>query len=258
MATFTVAAPSRAADVPEPKKTLMPTFVAQKDWSLTVTPYLWAASLNGNAAVLGIRRHVDVPFRDTLKDLDFGFMGNVEYRQGPAGAYLDAQYVKVSNNAHVGPFKIGVGMRSALVNVGFFYRVYEAGLGGNTVFGTPRVFAIEPTAGMRWTSMMARVHLGLFHVSERQSWVDPFVGARLSYDLTDRWNLFVESDVGGFGAGSRLSVNAQAVLGYRLLLAGYQTTLRVGYRVLKQDYRDGGFLWNVTQHGPLIGASIRF
>lgn len=258
LAALAVATPARAADVLERRKPLAPIFVAQKDWSLTVTPYLWAASLNGNAAVLGIHRRVDVPFRDTLKNLDFGFMGNIEYRQGPAGAYLNAEYTKVSNNAHLGPFNIGVSMRSALVSAGFFYRVYEAGLGGNTVFGTPRVFAIEPTAGMRWTSMTARVHLGFFHVSDRQSWVDPFVGARFSYDLTDRWNLFVESDVGGFGAGSRFSINAQAVLGYRLLLAGYQTTLGVGYRVLKQDYRDGGFQWNVTQHGPLIGASIRF
>lgn len=258
LATLTLAASAQAADLSESGKPPAPAFVAQKDWSLTVTPYLWAASLNGNAAALGIHRDVDVPFRDTLKHLDFGFMGNVEYRKGLAGAYINAEYTKVSNNAHLGPFNIGVSMRSALVGAGFFYRIFEAELGGRTVFGTPRVFAIEPTAGARWTSMTARVHLGIFHLSERQGWVDPFVGARLSYDLTERWNLFVESDVGGFGAGSRFSVNAQAILGYRVLLAGYQTTLGIGYRVLKQDYRNGGFQWNVTQHGPLIGASVRF
>jgi hypothetical protein len=257
LTTLAMVAPARAADMTPPREPL-PTLIAQKDWSITVTPYLWAASLNGSAGVLGIQRDVDVPFRDTLKHLDFGFMGNVEYRQGYAGAYVNAEYTKVSNNAHLGPFNIGVSMRSALVSTGFFYRVYEAALGGNTIFGTPRVFAIEPTVGMRWTSMTARAHLGFFSVSEQQSWVDPFIGARFNYDLNDRWNLFVESDLGGFGAGSRFSVNAQAVLGYRMLLAGYKTTLGVGYRVLKQDYRDGGFQWNVTQHGPLVGASIQF
>jgi len=245
-----------AADVPPPPEPL-PTLIAQKDWSITVTPYLWAASLNGSVAVRGIHRDVDVPFRDTLKHLDFGLMGNVEYRQGPAGAYINAEYTKVSNNAHLGPFNIGVSMRSALISAGAFYRVYEAGLGGNTVFGTPRVFAIEPTAGVRWTSMTARAHLGFFSVSETQSWADPFIGARFHYDLSDRWSLFAESDIGGL-SGSQFSVNAQAVLGYRVLLAGYKTTLGVGYRVLKQDYRDGGFQWNVTQHGPLVGASIQF
>lgn len=257
-ATLALTAPVRAAEMPERGRPFAPTLVAQKDWSLTVTPYLWAASLNGNAAAFGIRREVDVPFRDTLKNLDFGFMGNVEYRRGRAGAYINAEYTKVSSNAHLGPLNIGVSMRSALVGAGLFYRIFEAELGDRTVFGTPRVFAIEPTAGARWTSMTARVHLGVLHVSEQEGWVDPFVGARFSYDLTDRWNVFVESDVGGFGVGSRFSVNAQAILGYRLLLAGYQTTLGIGYRVLKQDYRDGGFQWNVTQHGPLIGASIRF
>lgn len=34
--------------------------------------------------------------------------------------------------------------------------------------------------------------------------------------------------------------------------------VRAGYRVLHQDYRDGGFQWKVTQHGPIIGASIEF
>ncbi|WP_186420046.1 amidohydrolase family protein [Bosea sp. CS1GBMeth4] len=44
LATLTLAASVRAADMSEPSRLQTPTFVAQKDWSLTVTPYLWAAS----------------------------------------------------------------------------------------------------------------------------------------------------------------------------------------------------------------------
>lgn len=72
-----------------------------------------------------------------------------------------------------------------------------------------------------------------------------------------------EADVGGFGTGSKLSVNAQAYLGYRTHMGNLPTILRVGYRVLSQDYEGDDFTgnkfnWNVTQHGPVVGLSIRF
>lgn len=232
--------------------------VGPRDWSLTVTPYMWAASLNGDAGVRGLHGRVDVPFRETLKELQFGAMGAVELRRGNFGAYVNAEYNKVASDKHISRLTLGVGMKSYLFAAGVYYRVYEAELGGNTVFGTPRVFAIEPTVGARWTRLSSKLRVGGFGVSGSESWLDPFVGTRVLYDLTDRWNLALESDVGGFGAGSRLTFNGQAAFGYRTTVAGLPTTLRAGYRVLHQDYREGGFQWKVTQHGPIVGASIQF
>jgi len=257
-ALLTMAPPAAAADPAPARNTEVAAPVAQRDWTLTISPYLWAASLNGDASVFGIRTHVDVPFRDTLKNLDLGVMGNVEISRGAFGAYVNGEYVDVSNDAKLGPFNIGVGMKSYLVSAGAFYRVYQAELGGNTVFGTPRVFALEPTVGARWTRLTGSLRLGGLHVSDSESWLDPFIGTRIHLDLTDRWNLFMEGDVGGFGAGSRLSLNGQAFLGYRTTLLGYKSIIRAGYRVLHQDYREGGFEWKVTQHGPIVGASIEF
>jgi hypothetical protein len=31
-----------------------------------------------------------------------------------------------------------------------------------------------------------------------------------------------------------------------------------GYRALHWDYEDGGFAWDVTMHGPMLGAGVRF
>lgn len=232
--------------------------VGLRDWSLTVTPYMWASSLNGDAAVKGRHARVDVPFRETLKELQFSAMGAVELRRGNFGAYVNGEYGKVASDKHVSRLTLGVGMKSYLFAAGVYYRIYEAELGGNTVFGTPRVFVIEPMAGLRWTRLTTKLRVGGLGVSGSESWLDPFVGTRVLYDLTDRWNVAAEGDVGGFGAGSRLSVNAQAYLGYRTSVLRLPTTLRAGYRVLHQDYRDGGFQWKVTQHGPIVGASIQF
>jgi hypothetical protein len=34
-------------------------------------------------------------------------------------------------------------------------------------------------------------------------------------------------------------------------------TAGAGYRALYWDYKDGGFAWNVTMSGPMIGAGVR-
>ena len=86
----------------------------------------------------------------------------------------------------------------------------------------------------------------------------------MNADLTDRWNLFAEADVGGFDVGSKVSVNAQAYLGYRMEMLGKPTILRAGYRLLYQDYENDDFTgankfrWDVSQYGPVVGFSMRF
>jgi hypothetical protein len=247
-----------AADLPPAAKADMVAPVSLSDWSLIVSPYMWGSSLKGDAGVRGLHARVNVPFRETMKELQFGAMGAVELRRGNFGVYVNGEYGKVANDKHFSRVTLGVGMKNYLFAVGAAYRIYEMELGGNTVFGGPRVFAIEPTVGVRWTRLSTKLRVGGFGVSSSESWLDPFVGTRVLYDLTDRWNVAVEADVGGFGVGSRLSLNAQAFLGYRTTALGLPTTLRAGYRVLHQDYRDGGFQWKVTQHGPIVGASIQF
>lgn len=251
-----LAAPAAAADMPAARNSPAPALPSH--WTVSVSPYLWAASLNGDAAAFGFRRNVVVPFQDTLKELNFGAMGNVEVGNGTFGAYVNGEYVDVSSHARLGGLNLGVGMRSTQVAAGAYYRIYEAALGGLTFSGAPRVFALEPTAGVRWSRLTGRLGFGGLHISHSESWLDPYAGMRAHLDLTDRWNLMLEGDVGGFGVGTRLSLNGQAYLGYRTEMLGRPTILRVGYRALYQDYRDGSFQWKVTQHGPVVGATIQF
>lgn len=82
-------------------------------------------------------------------------------------------------------------------------------------------------------------------------------------DLTDRWTLSGEADAGGLDTSAKQTYNAQAYLGYRTYVFEHPTLVRVGYRVLAQDYRTRDFTGNtfkydVTQRGPVIGLSMRF
>lgn len=236
----------------------------EREWVVIVSPYAWAASLKGDASLAGFDTDVDVPFSDVFDHLDFVLMGNIEVTNGQWGIYVDAQHVRTSQDEELLSNEIGLKIQTTSISAGAFFKAYEVELGGETVFARPRTLSIEPTAGIRWTKLEADVSVLGLNASKRADWTDPFIGLRMNADLTERWNLFAEADIGGFGVGSRLSVNAQAYLGYRTMMLGRPTILRAGYRALYQDYENDDFTgvnkfrWDVTQHGPVVGLSMRF
>jgi hypothetical protein len=236
----------------------------EREWAVIVSPYAWAASLKGDGSLAGFDTDVDVPFSDVFHHLDFVLMGNIEMTNGQWGFYVDAQHVRTSQDEELLNNEIGLKIRTTSLAAGAFFKAYEVELGGETVFARPRTLSIEPTAGLRWTKLEADVSVLGLGASKSADWTDPFIGLRMNADLTARWNLFAEADIGGFGVGSKLSVNAQAYLGYRTMMLGRPTILRFGYRALYQDYENDDFTgvnkfrWDVTQHGPVVGLSMRF
>ncbi len=234
-----------------------------REWALLVSPYVWGASLRGKGSLAGIDTRIDIPFSEVLEQLDLAVMGNVEVTNGRFGFYVDGQYVETSQHEHLLARRISLRIATTRLSAGAFFKLYEAELGGSTVFGRPRTLSLEPTAGLRWTRLSGDV--GLFGLSfgKASGWYDPFAGMRVNADLTDRWNLAAEADIGGTGQ-SQYSLHAQVYLGYRTLLFGHETTLRAGYRAIRQSYAADDFTgrnrfrWNVTQHGPAIGLTMRF
>jgi hypothetical protein len=151
----------------------------QQRWRVIFSPYVWGASLNGKAGLLGLNTNVDVPFKDILDNLDMSFMGNVEVTNGTFGAYFDGQYTKTSQGADVLNEQLDMDITSTTLSGGVYYRLYEQQLEGTTLFGRQRVFAIEPTVGVRWTELKAKVNIGPFSASRKADWTDPFIGTRV-------------------------------------------------------------------------------
>lgn len=230
-------------------------------WSIIVTPYIWTASLKGDAALAGQTSGVSVPFSDIVEHLDFALMGDVELTNGRFGAYVDGQHVSTSQVEQVLGQDVGLKAKTTSVSAGLFLRLYEADLGGETVEGAPRRFAIEPTVGVRWTRLRADVQALGLEAGKSADWSDPFLGVRATYDLSSRWTLRAEADLGGFASADH-SVNAQAFIGYRTRMFGRPTMMRAGYRYLSleyetRDFTGGRFRWDVKQQGPALGVSIR-
>jgi hypothetical protein len=86
-------------------------------------------------------------------------------------------------------------------------------------------------------------------------WTDPYIGIGGRYNLSKAFYLTGKADVGGFGAGSDVSVQAYGALGCQVTRRIYS---EVGYRYLYEDYDSGGFLYKVSTQGPQITAGIIF
>lgn len=94
-------------------------------------------------------------------------------------------------------------------------------------------------------------------ISQSIDWVDPFIGLRASYDLTDRLYAVAKADIGGFGVSSDLVWSAYGALGYRVTKSG-KTTLELGYKHLDVDYSHGGFTFDVAMSGVMLNLGMKF
>ena len=92
-------------------------------------------------------------------------------------------------------------------------------------------------------------------IDASREWVDPIVGTRAHWQITDPLYLALYGDVGGFGVGSDLTWQAAAMLGWRVR---DWCSIELGYRYLYVDYLDGPFRYEMNMGGPVFGARFRF
>jgi hypothetical protein len=87
------------------------------------------------------------------------------------------------------------------------------------------------------------------------SWTDPVIGLRGRFNLNKTFYLTAQTDVGGFGIGSDIAVEAYAALGYQFTRNIFS---EVGYRYYYDDFRDGNFLYQLSLHGAQVTVGLTF
>lgn len=225
---------------------------------------IWAVGLDGDAVVRGRAASVSASFLDLVDTSDsiFGFDGRVEVGVGRVSGYFEGTYLEVGVEDEPGPLGgFDLTSQTTILEAGVQYRVGEWSLGSA---GTPeREVALDVYAGARYTDLTLTLVTesdALFRRS--RDWVDPLVGARATFDLSERWRFVVGGDVGGFGAGCEFTWAASGVFDYRFDLFGADASATFGYRALGQDYSRGSgtdeFAWDMIMHGPVIGLTVRF
>jgi hypothetical protein len=119
---------------------------------------------------------------------------------------------------------------------------------------------LSATAGIRYNYLKASLDIapaefpGVSREGKRD-WVDPTIGLFMHYDFNDRWFANGLADIGGFGAGSKISAQAFGAVGYNW---NEKFSTALGYRVLYTDYDKDNFLYKTTQYGPYLSLGIHF
>jgi len=236
----------------------------QSGWEFQAAPYLWAISMNGDATVKGQKADVDVSFSDIWDELNFAFMLEYEARKGRWGLWGNTIYANLGkSDAEVSGIKIEPTVNALWQGAGGFYRLGTWDLADAPGKKTPSV-TVDTYFGARYTYLDLSLDIkGAANVDGDKHWVEPLVGVRTRWDLSERWTINLTGDIGGLAFGSDFAWDALGLIGYRFNLFGENNASAfAGYRALSQDYTDRNgddkFEWDVTLCGPVLGLIVTF
>ncbi|QEL24249.1 hypothetical protein FQV39_17930 [Bosea sp. F3-2] len=272
-----------AADLPPPAPLSQP--VPSSAWTFRFTPYGWLTALNGNQTVKGRTVKVDASFIDIV-DATLGeggtliaLMGDLEARNGRFALFADVVWSKIGvdhSGARTRSAAPGiVGAVGAAADVKVSMGIIEAGAAYEVArFGS---VSFDVLAGARYWYQRANLSFDLATTvdigdlsfgrnvaiarSGTVDWLDGFAGARLRVAVAPGQELFLRGDIGG--GGSKFSWQGIAAYGFDFAEKnGVTYSGVIGYRALYVDYSQGEgrrrYAFDMLQHGPVVGLSLRF
>jgi hypothetical protein len=222
---------------------------AEKGWEFATIGYAWLAGAWGETDVIVPVAPVDVdlPFGKVLDSFKFAFMGAAELKRDRLVILGDLTFIHLDADE-------GIGIRDPdFLEAELDTRTSEVTLiGGYRIVDEPSV-NLDLLAGGRLNWLKLSLQLsGPNREADgeiKKTWFDPLVGGRVAVPVAEKWSLGLYGDVGGFGVGSSITWQLWPTVSYQL---SRRMTLGAGWRYYKVKYRDGDFLYNVHQSGPLI------
>lgn len=213
-------------------------------WEYRVTPYLWLPTMSTDMKIgSGPSASADASILDVL---EFGFLATGEARKGDWGLLGEFNYLSLSQDASWGDhFDAEMKLKGVMGSAAVAYRVAKGAAGWLDAFG-----------GARLWSMKTEVEFDrLPDASKTKSWVDPLLGLRGQYSLTDSLYVGALGDIGGFGVGSHLQWEIVGSIGYRV---SDTISAEIGSRYMSLDLNDGALDLNAKLRGPFIAVNFAF
>lgn len=253
-------------------------------WSFAVSPYLWAASIDGlvapNVPNIGTgggtccQAEFSLDSNTLLEALNFGLMVGAEARRGRFALYGDLVYLSLTDDSSVlsevrgpgvGPVSInGVATLDASTDIKTTLFTALAGY----EFYADDTWRLSSTAGVRMLHVNSALDYALSgevsvlnrtlvmarsgRLSGKTTAFDGLIGLRGEARLGEHWRLPFNADV---GAGeSDLTWQAQAGVKYAFDWGG----VFAGYRSLTYKQDDLKLLPRIRAYGPYIGGEFTF
>ena len=219
------------------------------DWQFDLAPlYLWGVNISGDMTMKGVTQPMEVGFMDAISNLSAAFTVHFEGVWKKQWGFLtDFSYVKLGGDQTIaGPVTVHADLEDFMIEAAGFYRF---GMGAHSVDGL---------AGIRYSYLKPRIGIGNSpRKTFRQNWVDPIIGARYKWAITDKWGLNLRGDIGGFGAGANFTWNLVGLVEFQ---PWKHVSILGGYRAYYVDYEDASgvdkFKYDVTMYGPILAVNI--
>lgn len=233
----------------------------REGWQYEFTPYLLMAGLDGTVGVQGHATDIDASFSDLLDNLEAGFMGIFEARNGRWMLGLEGVYMKLGSD---GAFDItgpgGVVSVGGRVDVESTMMIWQGSVGYRVL---DEVTKLDLVGAVRYTDLDVDIGVsatvapppfgGARSASGSESWADLVIGLRALHPVSEKVALAGYVDVGAGGS----DLTYQLIAGVNWSLSE-TFVVKAGYRYLYWDYEDGGTVWDVAASGPYLGLGIRF
>ncbi len=224
-------------------------------WEFRLIPYAWLIAMDTKATVGNYTADTKISFSDIFQDINLAGQLHFEAQKGKWGFFIDPTYLKLSQS---GTLRDGRDLRMQVEQwLVEFGGTYQLGKWSLEEKGKQSI-TVDALGGGRFWYLSANLDTSsAINPSRTTQWVDPFIGASLKADITERLLFNIRGDVGGFSVGSDFSWNALGIFGYRFT---EDITGLLGYRALYVDYKAGtsSVRYNMTVHGPIMGLSLSF
>ena len=205
---------------------------------LEITPYVWMTTMNGDLTINGETRPINFTFEDFFKFSNLGLNGHIEIKKRRWAILFDYNYVEL--------LKGETNTELVLSELAFAWRLTK---GAELIVGG-RYFKSEVEFEYRDDSDSIK--------KGKQSWIDPIIGGRISWDMTKHLVFITRADIGGFGIGSKFEWNLMTGIGYRLSNITFLGAYRIWYAKYENGSGDNLFVYDLTTSGPGLAMVIHF
>jgi len=223
----------------------------QQGLEYSITPFLWAMSLDGTIGLGQVSGSVDASFSDLLDSADLVVPIHFEAK-GPVWTLIaEINFAALSQDV-VDQGSVTGGLDIDML-VAELLSGYEFAKFTQLIFGV-RYVSLDSVLSFKGPGLpMAPGVPTKFDAG--QDWVDPVVGIRYGGPIGRRWRFSIRGDAAGFGLGSQLTWNVRTNFGVEV---SDVTTLLAGWHVMDMDYDSNNFLYDMTYSGPEFAVSFKF
>lgn len=230
-------------------------------WQFEITPYLFAAGMDGTVGMRGISADIDMSFNDILERLDKALMLYFTARKGDWVYAIDAIYFSIEDEAASswqGPLG---NTNTAQLNADLTQQAYALSAGRRVlnqrtkidVLGVARYTSLDTTLKLALATGSDLLPDGSRSVSGNVNWWDAAIAVKILVPIATKWDLVGYADIGA--GGSDLTYQLLAGVNWQF---SNTFSAKLGYRLIYQDYQKDDFKWDMTTSGGYAGLGIRF